>query len=159
MQATNPAGRRQPGAGNNSHSHTDITKPHTPLTSLGTERLQSMEMVLLTQVCTKPHTPNDHRSGEGILQVNIFKRNPLFPRRLCSPNIMYIDANSSGLQKAVITVQMFRFFSKQKIDRYSDGQFWVSAWLGQSPVIQPNTRLDAVKISCGCGSHPSSELK
>ena len=35
MQATNPAGRRQPGAGNNSHSDTDITEPHTLLTRLG----------------------------------------------------------------------------------------------------------------------------
>ena len=76
MQATNPAGHRQPGAGNNSHSHTDITEPHTPLTRLGMERLQNMETVLLAQVCTKHHTPDDQRSGEGILQVNIFKRNP-----------------------------------------------------------------------------------
>ena len=124
------------------------------------ERLQNTETVLLAQVCAKPHTPDDHRSGEGILQVNIFKRNPLFPRRLCSPNIMYFNANPSGLQKAVITVHMFGFFSKKKLDRYSDGQFWVSAWLGQSPVIQLNTHLDvAVKVFCGCGSHPSSELQ
>ena len=126
----------------------------------GMERLQNMETVLPPQVCTKPHTLDDHRSREGILHVNIFKRNPLFPRRLCSPNIMYINANPSGLQKAVITVHMFGFFSKKKLDRYSDGQFWVSAWLGQSPVIQPNTHLDvAVKVFCGCGSHPSSELQ
>ena len=91
----------------------------------GMERLQNTETVLLPQVCTKPHTLDDHRSGEGILHVNIFKRNPLFPRRLCSPNIMYINANPSGLQKAVITVHMFGFFSKKKLDRYSDGQFWV----------------------------------
>ena len=118
------------------HTLTSLSlTPYSPGWGMG--RLQNMEMVLLAQVSVKPHTPDDYRSGEGILQVNIFKRNPLFPRWLCSPNIMYIDANSSGLQKAVITVQMFRFFSKQKLDRYSDGQFWVSAWLGQSPVIQP----------------------
>ena len=99
------------------------------------ERLQNTETVLPPQVYTKPHTPDDHRSGEGILHVNIFKRNLLFPRRLCSPNIMYINAHPSGLQKAVITVHMFRFFSKKKLDRYIDGEFWVSAWLGQSPVI------------------------
>ena len=34
-QATNPAGRRKPGAGNDSHSDTDITEPHTLLTRLG----------------------------------------------------------------------------------------------------------------------------
>ena len=34
MQATSPAGRRQPGAGNNSHSHTDITEPYTLLTRM-----------------------------------------------------------------------------------------------------------------------------
>ena len=118
MQATNPAGRRQPGAGNNSHSHTDVTEPHILLTRLGTKRLQNTGTkrlentgtVLLAQVCTKPHTPDDHRSGEGILQVNIFKRNPLFPSRLCSPNIMYFNVNSSGLQEAVITVQMLGLF-------------------------------------------------
>ena len=124
------------------------------------ERLQKTEMVLSAQVCANPHTSDGYRSGEGILHVNIFKRNPFFPRRLCSPNIMYVNANPSGLQKAVITVQMFRFFSKQKLDRYSGGQFWVSAWLGQSPVIQPNTHLDvAVNVFCECGSHPSSELQ
>ena len=146
----------------------ETTVTHT-LTSLsltprslgwGMERLQNMKTVLPVQVCAKPYTPDNHRSGECILQLNTFKRNPLFPRRLCSPNIMYVNANPSGLQKTVITVQMFGFFSKQKLDRYSDGQFWVSAWLGQSPVIQPNTHLDvAVKVFCGCGSHPSSELQ
>ena len=51
-------------------------------------------------------------------------------------------------------------FQSQKLDRYNDGQLWVSAWLGQSPVIQLNTHLDvAMKVFCGCGSHPSSELK
>ena len=73
---------------------------------------------------------------------------------------MYINPNPSGLQKAVITVQMFRYVSQQKHDRYSDGQLWVSAWLGQSQVIQPNTHLDvAVNVFCGCDSHPSSELQ
>ena len=75
----------------------------------GTERLQNTETVLPVQVCTKPHTPDDHRSGEGILQVNVFERNPFFPRRLCSPDIMYLNANPSGLQKAVITEQMLWF--------------------------------------------------
>ena len=124
------------------------------------ERLQNTETVLLAQVCAKPHTPDDHRSGEGILQLNILKRNPLFPRRLCSPNIMYVNANSSGLQKASNNRINAGIFRSKKLDRYSDGQFWVSAWLGQSPVIQPNTHLDvAVKVFCGCGSHPSSELQ
>ena len=54
----------------------------------------------------------------------------------------------------------FGIFQSKKLDRYSDGQFWVSAWLGQSPVIQPNTFVDvAVKVFCGCGLHPSSERK
>ena len=145
----------------------ETTVTHT-LTSLsltpcslgrGTERLQNMEMVLLAQVCAKPHTPDDHRSGEGILQLNILKRNPLFPRRLCSPNIMYVNANSSGLQKASNNRINAGIFRSKKLDRYSDGQFWVSVWLGQSPVIQPNTHLDvAGNVFCGCGSHPSSEL-
>ena len=34
----------------------------------GMESLQNMETVLSAQVCTKPHAPDDHRSGEGILQ-------------------------------------------------------------------------------------------
>ena len=101
----------------------ETTVTHT-LTSLsltpcslgrGTERLQNMEMVLLAQVCAKPHTPDDHRSGEGILQVNIFERNPLFPRRLCSPDIMYFNANPSGLPKSVITEQMLGFFKAKSL--------------------------------------------
>ena len=40
----------------------------------GMERLQSTEMVLLAQVCTKSHTPDDHRSGEGMIHFNIFQR-------------------------------------------------------------------------------------
>ena len=58
---------------------------------------------------------DDHRSEEGNLQVNIFKRNPIFPRRLCSRNIMYVNANPSGLQKAVITVQMLGFFKAKSL--------------------------------------------
>jgi len=88
----------------NLEQETAVTQTLTSLSltpcSLGwrTERLQNMEMLLPAQVCAKPHTPEDHRSGEGILHVNIFKRNPLFPGRLCSPNIMYFNANPSGLQ-------------------------------------------------------------
>ena len=144
MQATNPAGCRQPGAGNSSHSHTDITKPHTPLTSLGTERLQSMETVLLTQVCTKPHTPNDHRSGEGILQVNIFKRNPLFPRRLCSPNIMYFNVNSSGLQEAVITVQMLGFFKAKSLT----GTVMVSSGVSLAGPVSSDSTKHSSRCCC-----------
>ena len=54
------------------------------------ERLQNVETVLPAQVCAKPHTPDDHRSGEGMLHFKTFKRYPLFPRKLCSPHIMYI---------------------------------------------------------------------
>jgi len=80
MQATSPAGRRQPGTGNSNHSHTDITEPsnHHSL-AWGIERLQNTETVLPAQVCTKPHTPDDHRSGEGMIHFNIFKTDPLFP--------------------------------------------------------------------------------
>ena len=58
----------------------------------GTERLQNMEMVLPAQVCTKPHTPDDHRSGEGMIHFNIFKTDPLFPRRHCSPHVMSVSS-------------------------------------------------------------------
>ena len=101
----------------------ETTVTHT-LTSLsltpcslgrGTERLQNMEMVLPAQVYAKPHTPDDHRSGERILHFSIFKRNPLFPRRLCSPNIMYFNANPSRLWKAVITVQLLGFFKAKSL--------------------------------------------
>ena len=61
------------------HTLTSLSlTPYSPGWGMG--RLQNMEMVLLAQVSVKPHTPDDYRSGEGILQVNIFKRNPLFPR-------------------------------------------------------------------------------
>ena len=65
----------------------ETTVTHT-LTSLsltpcslgwGTERLQNIEMVLSAQVCAKPHTPDDYRSGEGILHFKIFKRHFFFP--------------------------------------------------------------------------------
>ena len=159
MQATNPAGRRQPGAGNNTHSHTDITEPHTPLTRLGTKRLQNMEMVLPAQVCTKSHTPDDHRSGEGILQVNIFKRNPLFPRRLCFPNIMYFNVNPSGLQKAVITVQMLGFFKAKA--------WQVQLWSILGVSLTGPVSSDSTKHPSRCYHegilwmmfHPSSELQ
>ena len=80
MQATSPAGCRQPGTGNSNHSHTDITEPsnHRSL-AWGIERLQNTETVLPAQVCTKPHTPDDHRSEEGILHFKLFKRYSFFP--------------------------------------------------------------------------------
>ena len=81
----------------------------------GMKRLHNTEIVFPVQVCTKPHTPDDHRSGEGILQVNIFERNPLFPRRLCSPDIMYFNANPSGLPKSVTTEQMLGFFKAKSL--------------------------------------------
>ena len=87
MQATNPAGHRRPGTGNNSHSDTDITEPHTPLTRMGMERLQNTEAVLPAQVCAKPHTPDDHRSGKGMLHFNISKTYPLFPYNLSCSHI------------------------------------------------------------------------
>ena len=106
MQATNLAGCRQPGADTTVTQTLTLPSPHTPLTRMGIERLQKTETVLLAH---QVHTPHDHRSEEGILQVNIFKRNPLFPRRLCSPDTMYFNANTSGLQKSVITEQMLGF--------------------------------------------------
>ena len=79
MQATSPAGHRQPGAGT-IVTHTLTSLSLTPrLPGWGTERLQNREMVLPTQVCTKPHTPDDHRSGEGILHFKLFKRYSFFP--------------------------------------------------------------------------------
>ena len=159
LKATNPAGHRQPGAGNSSHSHTDITEPHTPLTRKGDRKAPKHGDGPSSSGLHQAPCPDDHRSGESMLQFNMFKRNPLFPRRLCSPNIMYVNANSSGLQKASNNRINAGIFRSKKLDRYSDGQFWVSVWLGQSPVIQPNTHLDvAGNVFCGCGSHPSSEL-
>ena len=56
-------------------THTLTSLSLTPR-SLGweMERLQNMETVLPAQVCAKPHTPDDHRSGEGMLHFNIFTR-------------------------------------------------------------------------------------
>ena len=60
-------------------THTLTSLSLTPCSlGWGTERLQNMETVLPPQVCTKPYTPDDHRSGEGILHFNIFARNPFF---------------------------------------------------------------------------------
>ena len=77
-------------------THTLTSLSLTPCSlTWGMERPQNMEMVLLAQVCAKPHTPDDHRSEEGLLNFNIFKRNLLFPRRLCSPNIMFSSVAQS----------------------------------------------------------------
>ena len=61
-------------------THTLTSLSLTPgLPGWGTERLQNREMVLPAQVCTKPHTPDDHRSEEGILHFKLFKRYSFFP--------------------------------------------------------------------------------
>ena len=79
-------------------THTLTSLSLTPRSlELGIERLQNMETVLLAQVCAKPHTPDDHRPEEGLFKLNIFKRNLLFPRRLCSPNIMFSSVAQSCL--------------------------------------------------------------
>ena len=56
-------------------THTLTSLSLTPR-SLGweMERLQNVETVLPAQVCAKHHTPDDHRSGEGVLHFNIFTR-------------------------------------------------------------------------------------
>ena len=119
-QSTVKSKQRKPHFPTESGGEMGLDQP--PLLSLtprsvgwGTERLQNMETVLPAQVCAKPHAPDDHRSREGILQVNIFKRNPLFPGRVCSPNTMYFNVYPSGLQKAVITVQMLGFFKAKSL--------------------------------------------
>ena len=55
-----------------------LLSPHTPLTRMGMERLQNTEAVLPAQACIKPHTPDDHRSGKGMLHFNLSKTSP-FP--------------------------------------------------------------------------------
>ena len=115
LKATNPAGRRQPGAGNSSHSHTDITEPHTPLTRKGDGKAPEHGDGPSSSGLHQSPCPDDHRSGESMLQFNMFKRNPLFPRRLCSPDIMYLNANPSGLPKSVTTEQMLGFFKAKSL--------------------------------------------
>ena len=68
------------------HTLTSLS-PHIRSLGWGMGRLQNTETVLLAQVCTKPHAPYDHRSGEGMLHFKIFKRYPPFPRRLCSTHM------------------------------------------------------------------------
>ena len=145
----------------------ETTVTHT-LTSLsltprslgwGMERLQNMKTVLPVQVCAKPYTPDNHRSGEGILQLNMFKRNPLFPRRHCSPNIMYFNVYPSGLQKAVITVQMLGFCKAKSLT----GTVMVSSGVSLAgPVSSDSTKHPS--RCCHEGIlwmmfHPSSELQ
>ena len=56
MQATSPAGRRQPGAGNNSHSHTDITEPHTPLNRMWDGKApENRDGPFSPGLCQSPH--------------------------------------------------------------------------------------------------------
>ena len=125
------------------HTLTSLSlTPYSPGWGMG--RLQNMEMVLLAQVSVKPHTPDDYRSGEGILQVNIFKRNPLFPRRLCFPNIMYFNVNPSGLQKAVITVQMLGFFKAKSLT----GTVMVSSGVSLAGPVSSDSTKHSSRCCC-----------
>ena len=112
LKATNPAGHRQPG----SRKQQSLTHwcywTLTPCSlGWGTERLQNMETVLPAQVCAKSHTPDDHRTGEGMLHFNISKRHCSFPRSslscthntskahlFSSPQKMLFNANPDELQ-------------------------------------------------------------
>ena len=59
-------------------THTLTSLSLTPCSlSWEMERLQNLETVLPAQVCAKPHTPDDQRSGEGMLHFNIFTRHSL----------------------------------------------------------------------------------
>ena len=125
MQATSPAGRRQPGAGNNSHSHTDITEPHTRSLGWGIERLQNTEMVLPAQICAKPQMTTGQGRASYILNS---LKDILFSLELlyhvhntdklhlfCSQQITYFKANPSELKNAVIVVQMLGLFQEKNI--------------------------------------------
>ena len=109
-------------------THTLTSLSLTPgLPGWGTERLQNREMVLPAQVYTKPHTPDDHRSEEGVLHFKLFKRYSFFPgsslhvhntdklHLFCCPQITYLKENTSELQNAVIIVQMWGFFQEKNI--------------------------------------------
>ena len=110
LEATSPAGCRRPGAGNTVTQTLTLLSP-TTLTGWGRGRLQDRETVLPAQVCTKPLTPDGHRSGEGTLHFNISKRHCSFPRSslscihntsqahlFISPQKMLFNANPDGLQ-------------------------------------------------------------
>ena len=71
------------------------------------------------------------------LEVLYYVHNTNKLHLFCSPQITYFKANTSELPNAVIIVQIWDFSKKKTFDRYCDGQLSVSAWLGQSPVIQP----------------------
>ena len=51
-----------------------LLSPHTRSLRWEMERLQNVETVLPAQVSAKPHTPDNHRKGEGMLHFNIFTR-------------------------------------------------------------------------------------
>ena len=73
---------------------------------------------------------------------------------------MHLNVNSSELQNITVIVQILGFFEGKSLTDTVMIRISVSAWPGQSSVIQPNSHLDvAVKVFGGCGSHPSSELK
>ena len=144
LKATNPAGRRQPGAGNNCHSDTAITEPHTPLTRMGDGKAPEHGDGPSGSGLHQAPSQDDHRSEEGNLQVNIFKRNPIFPRRLCSRNIMYVNANPSGLQKAVITVQMLGFFKAKSLT----GTVMVSSGVSLAGPVSSDSTKHSSRCCC-----------
>ena len=109
------------------------------------ERLQNMEAVLPAQACIKPHTPDDHRSGKGMLHFNLSKTSP-FPTQpvmfthqeaslILVPTENIVHSKSKWTTKCNDNNIDAEVFQRKKLDRYCDGQSSVSAWPGQSPVI------------------------
>ena len=128
MQATSPAGRRQPGAGNNSYSHTDITEPHTPLTRLGDGKAPENKRWSFQPRFVPIPTPQ-MATGQGrasyilnslkdilfCLEILYHVHNTDKLHLVCSPQITYFKVNTSKLPNAVIIVQTWGFFQEKNI--------------------------------------------
>ena len=60
-----------------------LLSSHTTLTRMGDEKSPEHGDGPSTQICTKSHTLDDHRSGNGMLHFKIFKRRLFFQEALC----------------------------------------------------------------------------
>lgn len=94
-------------------------------------RLQKMEMVLPAQVCTKPHAPDNQRSGKCMSHVKIFKRHPFFSRSslpcthksvslILLPTDNLFQYKSTWTENIIIIVWMLGFFKEKNLDRYCE---------------------------------------
>ena len=151
MQATSPAGHRQPGARNKSLTHWRHWASHPAYQDGGRKgsRTGRWSFQLRSTPSPTPQMTTGQRRASYILnslkdilfslEVLYHVHNTDKLHLFCSPHIMCLKENTSELQNAVIIVQMWGFFQEKNI--------WQVLWwstvcqLGQATVQWFNQTL------------------